>query len=113
MSAVPALTPVTTPVGRTLATLGLEDCQLACEVTTCVVPFESAAVTVNGALEPIAGGVPLTFIAFTVGCVSVGAVGWVSPPGVDVLPLHARSVAAVTTEMVPDRAVLRPEQAVR
>src|SRR5438128_4875337 len=59
MSASPASTPVTTPDEETVATAGLDDCQVAWLVTFWVVPFEKFAVAVKGDEAPTAGVVPL------------------------------------------------------
>jgi hypothetical protein len=74
-SAVPALTPVTTPELVTDATDVLDDCQVDCEVTVCVVLLESAAVAVNCALAPTLGADPVTLMAETVGVAGLGVTG--------------------------------------
>jgi len=60
ISALPPLTAVTRPALETVATAVFDDCQLACDVTLCVVPFDNVAVAVNCALPPTAGAVPVT-----------------------------------------------------
>src|SRR6516164_5588629 len=96
MSASPALSAVTRPVFDTVATVVLEDCQVACEVTLCVVPFDSAAVALNCEAAPTFGAVPPIDTEVTVGAVGVEVVG--EPP-------QALSVAAAMT--TPPRVHIR------
>jgi len=62
----------TTPALDTVATAASDDCQVACAVTSCVVPVDSVAVAVNWLVSPTAGEFPLTAIELTV---AVGATG--------------------------------------
>lgn len=79
MSALPPLTAVTRPELDTVATAVFDDCQLACDVTLCVVPFDNVAVAVNCAVAPTVGTVPATESDATVGAgVGVDTVG--EPP---------------------------------
>ena len=74
MSALPVLTPVTTPAIVTVATPVKVDCHVACDVTDCVEPFDNVAVAENCAVLPTTGAVPLTLTAVTTGVDEEGAV---------------------------------------
>ena len=82
MSASPADTAVTKPAGDTLATPPFDDCQLAWDVTDCVVELERVAVAENCAVWPtVAGDVgPVTVTPVTVGAAGVDGVVGVEPP---------------------------------
>ena len=94
MSALPALTPVTSPALFTVATLAFEDAQVACDVTVCVVLFDSVAVAVNCDVAPRFGAFPLTLTVVTVGAVFVVVFGGDVGPGEKLLPLHAHGATA-------------------
>src|SRR5437773_281864 len=72
ISASPAAMLRTTPALDTVATAASDDCQVACAVTSCVVPLDSVAVAANWLVSPTAGEFPLTAIELTV---AVGATG--------------------------------------
>lgn len=67
ISTAPPPTPVTRPVGLTVATDSFVDRHVACDVTVDVVLSERIATAVNCDDDPIAGGVPTTFTVMTVG----------------------------------------------
>ena len=66
MSAEPAATPVTRPAA-TVATDGLDDCQVASFVTFWAVPSAIVAVAVNDDVAPMIGAAPLTARLVTLG----------------------------------------------
>jgi hypothetical protein len=104
MSALPPFTAVTRPALETVATAVFDDCQLACDVTLCVVPFDNVAVAVNCALPPTAGAVPVTDTDATLGdAVGVDEVGELA---------QAATIPATTTAprrlTIGDRSTVAP-----
>jgi hypothetical protein len=107
---VPAATALTTPVEDTVASAVFEDCHVASEVTSFVVPSDIVATAVNCELPPIDGVDPDTVIDDTTDDDgrTVTAVG-------DVVPLHAAASAASPTVRASEaiartmNAVLRRE----
>ena len=67
MSASPVATPVTVALLVTVAIVVFDDDHEAWVVTTCVVPFDSAAVAANCDAVPTAGAAPVTETDVTVG----------------------------------------------
>ena len=67
MSASPAATPVTAPLALTIATLLLDEDQLAALVTDCVVLSDEVAVAENWEVAPAKGADPDTATETTVG----------------------------------------------
>ena len=82
------------PPLATLTTDPFDDSHVAWVVTSCVVPFDRAAVAVSCVFWPIVGAVPVIAIVLTVGLVGdrdvVGAVGGFPPHPAD-------NVAAIKT----------------
>jgi hypothetical protein len=66
MSTAPLATPVTRPAA-TVATDGLDDCQVASFVTFWAVPSAIVAVAVNDDVAPMIGAAPLTARPVTLG----------------------------------------------
>ena len=64
----------------------LDDCHVACEVTSAVDPLERVAVAVNWDFDPTIGAVPLTVMDLTAGL-----------DGVDAESPHAHSVVSRLT----------------
>jgi hypothetical protein len=97
---VPALTPPTIPAMVTVATPVLVDCHVACAVADCDVPLERFAVAANCETAPIAGAVPVTVTAETIGAATVAVdVGAVVD---DDAPLHA-AISAISPIAAPVR----------
>src|SRR5262245_6179710 len=96
MSASPAATPDTTPLAFTVATAVLDEVQVACAVTFCVLALENVAVAVNCAVAPGAGAEPVTATDVTVDGVDV--------PGLELLLLlHAADAAARINKVTSTR----------
>src|SRR5438445_4890110 len=97
MSASPVSTPVTTPDEETVATAGLDDCQVAWLVTFWVVPFERFAVAVKGDEAPTAGVVPPIVIDFGVPVDALGVEVETSPQA------HIASAIRKAAAVAPSR----------
>jgi hypothetical protein len=101
MCAMPGMMAVTTPTALTAAMSAAGDCQVACDVTSCFVPFEKFAVAENCAVVPIAGAVPTTLTDVT-----VGITGDVVPgEGVEDELLHAHADSAHAVAYANDREI--------